>query len=807
MNDDGFESFAVDDEDLERALNPGTRRQFQSKNEAIYGIWAGREGGSDEDDDVITTRGRGKRDGKRRTNYSAPVSFVSGGIKVGNTMETSKNEPEKETNARPPPVKQVRQAGANVFAGMRASANRAAVDPNKPADWAKFGKGNVIMNMMKNMGYKEGSGLGVSGQGIIEPVQAAVRAGRGAVGAYGKEATGPKFGESAADAQKRLAEDAESGYVNDNQISKSKPGWKKTAAVKLKYRTLDEVMEEGANSETKPSREHLKEKVIDMTGKEQRVYSGYDSFTNRTRQVDEELVRREHFDIPELEHNINLQTQTTEQVVRKRGLQNRTMKDSNIALEYEMQRLNEKEVELRRELQRRKELVDLIRRFSLRDDEISHAMNEYQSLFMTLKEKFRLEYKLLSLESIAIPCVLPQIKKYFSVWRPLDPEHLIFGIDLMKEWKDILVENEDKGILASNIQSFDQISAFDRLLWEGWMPYIRTAAQRWEPRVQVEVMLKIIEVWLPLLPNWMKDNLLEQIIIPRIDKAVNEWDPTQDDIPVHSWIIPWLGVLGDRLKQTICSVRQKLGEILQKRWTPLDQSAISILMPWVDVWAPNTLAAFMARYVVPKLDDCLKTMNLDPRENIHYPEWEAVLAWMKIINTDTIASIINRSFIPRFHELLYSWLDSGNADMEEVKQWYREWWSRIPKPLMDFPSIKENMRRMLMLIAQTQKGLKLSRSLEVEMVTNATAAPTAPIVQRTPQQSLSFKEMIEMLASRHDLTHIPQNDRFKDGRQVYWFGPLSIYMDKSMVYVLDITSFTWKAVSLDELLHLAGVTV
>ncbi|PIO26301.1 hypothetical protein AB205_0129330 [Aquarana catesbeiana] len=115
-------------------------------------------------------------------------------------------------------------------------------------------------------------------------------------------------------------------------------------------------------------------------------------------------------------------------------------------------------------------------------------------------------------------------------------------------------------------------------------------------------MVDFLDSWVHLLPVWILDNILDQLIFPKLQKEVENWNPLTDTVPIHSWIHPWLPLMQSRLEPLFSPIRNKLASALQK-WHPSDSSAKLILQPWKDVFTPGSWDAFMVKNIVPKLGE------------------------------------------------------------------------------------------------------------------------------------------------------------------------------------------------------------
>ena len=86
------------------------------------------------------------------------------------------------------------------------------------------------------------------------------------------------------------------------------------------------------------------------------------------------------------------------------------------------------------------------------------------------------------------------------------------------------------------------------------MPKLRATIGRWSPR-DCDPLIALLESWMPLIPSWVTDNILDQFVLPRVQREVESWDPTTDTMPIHSWIHPWFPLMGMCMYMYTCTVQ------------------------------------------------------------------------------------------------------------------------------------------------------------------------------------------------------------------------------------------------------------
>jgi tuftelin-interacting protein 11 len=396
--------------------------------------------------------------------------------------------------------------------------------------------------------------------------------------------------------------------------------WKKSDMTKKKtryyYRSVDDVIEKGkrpgAFRNLGAASELSKVKVIDMTGPQQRVLSGYHALSGLKAPPGvehfEDVVHKKcsNFALPEIQHNLDLLVDMCEQDIIRVDRNTRHNQDKIVALKQEQETLKnvvQKEGELVDNLRNVMEIVD-----KLLNPSLGLSLLQVAQIFNNLQENHYEEFVRYELGELAPGLVGPLLTSALASWSPLtNPKQYM---DVFGRWKDILDKPRQRGTLEGNNMG---IQPYDSLLWHTWMPVMRICVSAWNPK-DCDPLITLIETWMPLLPQWIMDNLYDQLIVPRIQAEVNMWNPVTDTVPIHVWIHPWIPLLDARLQSVIYPIIQdKLGAALAN-WHPSDKSAKPMLKPWQRVLPDGVFVAFLIKHIVPKLQMCMQTLVINPHQ-------------------------------------------------------------------------------------------------------------------------------------------------------------------------------------------------
>lgn len=332
--------------------------------------------------------------------------------------------------------------------------------------------------------------------------------------------------------------------------------------------------------------------VIDMTGPEKRVLSGYHALA-QAKAADENLYKERtvkectNFTMPELTHNLDLILDLCEQEIIAIDKNQKMASDRKVALRQDRENL-EKIVGLEQDhIETLENVLDLVELLTSPNEALT--LNESAEIFTRILEEYPDEYKEFGLSDLVPGVIAPLFQQELRNWNVLEtPE---YPVQLLKRFSFL---NDDKS------QNNTIFSPYSSLIWFGIIPNIRTAISEWNPRNH-QPMANLLDTWAKLFPAHILDNVLEKQILPRIVKGVELWDPTTDTLPVHFWVIPWHNLLGSKMKETVYPViMEKLSKALVS-WLPSDRSARAIISPWLGVFPDADFQNFLLKNIIPKL--------------------------------------------------------------------------------------------------------------------------------------------------------------------------------------------------------------
>lgn len=774
MSDDEVIRFEITDYDLNNEFNPNRNRRAR-REQQIYGVWS-RDSDEEDNEDNVRRRTRKPKD------FSAPIGFVAGGVQqAGKKKEESKKEiePSEPSTSRTKFAADSSDEEApqnpdeSETAGIRRQGQgmRSVNLGGNVGSWERHTKG-IGAKLLLQMGYQPGMGLGKDLQGISTPIEATVRKGKGAIGAYGPEKSTQK---AKKEAERRLKEKEE----QDKGTKEKNYNWKKSHKGRYFYRDAADVIQEGKPTiHTISSNELSRVPVIDMTGREKRVLSGYHALRAAAPRFEHEPRRKcDNFAAPQLMHNLELMVECCEQDIIQNARELQSAEDEIVVLERDLEDCNLKLQEEDEVITKVEDILKRVETLNMPDISLETAYD----VLNELKDSYPMEYDVFGLGTIAGNIASPLLSSLFAAWDPmLSPEE---PIPTFLKWRKLLTEE-----------------AYNSLLWQHYVPQIGAAAENWNPR-NPDPMLRAIVAWQEACPPWVIQNCVTRFVVPKVLTAVRAWDPTGDTQPVHNWVLPWHDIAGEALAAAVYPlIRSRLAAALSA-WHPADGSARGVLRAWRDAWGA-ALVALLHQHVVPKLDHCLQhaPVELVGRENT---AWLWCVEWVELLGAPTVAAIAARALLPRWLAALAAWLNT-NPPHATVLNSYTDFKKMFPEEVLKEPTVRDAFRKALDM---------MNRSADLDNVeppppprftvteTKETSRIADSLLATTTQQK-SFSELLETRCIEKGITFVPIAGKIREGRPIYKIGNLQCYVIRNVIMYSNDNGRTFIPIGLDKLLNM-----
>ncbi|KAG2075749.1 TFP11-domain-containing protein [Suillus decipiens] len=664
--------------------------------------------------------------------------------------------------------------------------------------------------MLAKMGWQTGTGLGATGEGIVIPIESKLRPKKMGIAFKGYR---EKTEQSKLEAKRRG--EVVSGDEEEVRPGQKKKGdakekrsdaWRKPKKVKTKveHKTYEQIIAEAGHE---PVVSGIGQ-IIDATGRMPREVASLADISLSSWTPSTDPTR-----IPEVRHNLRLIVDACKNDLDGLAREAKALEERKKFIAQENIRLQKKvtdEAELIERLQQVKLIVDDIGAKAKGLASVYEAtLDDFSPLFSTLLVQYPTEFDRYRLDEIVVAAITPMVRRIVAQWNPLqDPSGLV---TTFRTWKQVLKVNSIDKPPDTQIDIYGAhavatppaiekpMTPFESLLWNVWLPKVRTCLNNeWSPEDPTPAV-KLYEAWSTFLPPFVRDNILDQLILPKVSKAVADWSPKRSMVSLHALVFPWLPYLGLRIDGILGDAQRKIKSLLRS-WVPTD-GVLKDLGGWREVFDNGEWDAMLLKYIVPKLGSLLRDeFRVNPRNQDMEP-LKRVLAWSTLLRGSIFVQLLETEFFPKWLDVLHIWLIQPKVSFEEVAQWYSFWKSSFPDSVQSMPGVARGFTRGLQLMnTAIELGPNAPTMLkrpdlrgEKAIATASINQPTATKVTPARIQEITFRSIVEEFAASHNLLFMPTGrvheksrmQLFRVSSNIGGKGGLLVYVQDDAVWAPD----------------------
>ncbi|GAA5873748.1 hypothetical protein JCM8547_005938 [Rhodosporidiobolus lusitaniae] len=768
-----------------------------------------------------------------------------------------------------PPVRRTflpTPSSSSTPSGTSASAPKAKLSASESRHFAQLSaSGSIGMKLLEKMGWQAGTGLGKERQGIVTPVGEGqklrrkgegIREGERSKGALeeekrrrggevdlGDSATSSAALLEAKEAKKKAHQAAWQGGAGGRKAKEKRP--------KVVHKTYEEILaEQGQDGEGMGMGQT--ELLVDLNGQALTSQSLSASLPTSLHSLPAHDTSR----LPELRHNLTLLTSTLSSSLRSLAREGTGIAQRRKYLEREEQRVREKVEEQGRKVQRLEAVVEVCKEVKRVEEEVGEllrvlemegggvsaedVLGKFEEPFKRLEGEFGKEYEELGLDEVVVAALTPTLRRLWTTWDPLtSPSFLVptlkrfrklFRIDSSLNASALVgagasadpYEEEERLAQLRRQERERAMTPYESLMWGVWVPKIRSAINNsWHPHSPYPAVT-LYTTWLPLLPSFLRDNLLSQLILPKVLLSIADWSPSaakRGDCPaLHQVVFPWLEVAGGEgsglMEEAMEEARRKVRGWVKSAWKP-KEGVPKDLAVWKDAFPRSEWDSLLLRHVLPALGAYLRTnLVINPRQQDLEPLEKGVLEWRGLLRSKMVSQVLEQEFFPKWGEALWRWL-VAEPSFEQVAEWYSWWKSYFPEDVVALSGVSRGFRKGLDLMNQAmvlgedakyrlkkpdftpKHGPSSSSSSSTPsgtpraLASSSSRRPAAPTPDApTDLDSISFRSVVEDVASSSNLVFLPTGKSTSKGQQLFRVskgiegrGGVTVYLEEDVVWV------------------------